>query len=99
VAELANEERETMLNMTADNRGVWLCFSDDPVMMKKLEEVGEFVRVVGQGKEYRLRADQITIRKGKRAMSDERRAQLATHMRGVRKYQVITSPEVANRAS
>jgi hypothetical protein len=84
VAELANDERETMLNMTADNRGVWLCFSDDPVMMRKLEEVGEFVRVIGQGKEYRLRADQLSFRKGKKQLSPERKAQLAAHLRSLR---------------
>lgn len=34
--ELTNEERETKLNMTADNRGTWYIACDDPVMQRKL---------------------------------------------------------------
>jgi hypothetical protein len=93
MVELANEERETHLNMTGDNRGLWVCFSDDPVMMKKLDAVALFVEAIGQGKEYHLRADQLSFRKGKRQLSDERKAQLAARMRSLRKNTVTTVSE------
>lgn len=87
---MSNEERETCLNMTANDRNVWTVFSDDPVMMRRLDGIAEFVRMVGAGKEYRLRADQITFRKGKRQLSEAHRAQLADRMRQLRGNTVTT---------
>lgn len=82
---MTNEERETHLSMTADDRSIWIVFSDDPVMMRRLDAIAEFVRNVGEGKEYRLRADQLTLRKRKRQLSEAHKAQLADRMRRLRK--------------
>lgn len=78
--ELSNAERETHLNMTADDRSTWIVFTDDPVMMRKLDVVAESAKAVGAGKEYRLRADQVLIRKGKRFVSDEIRRKSAERL-------------------
>lgn len=81
-------ERETNLNLSADDRGTWGVFTDDPVMIAKMEKVGaEFVRDAkgGEGKFFKLRADQVVIRTGKRFMSEEdkvrRVAKLHAHRR------------------
>lgn len=69
-------EQETVLNMTADDRGMWEVFSDDPVMQRKLESVGAIlVRPAssGDGKFYRLPANQVSFRKPS-ALTDEQRA-------------------------
>lgn len=80
------EERETHLSMTADNRGVWIVFTDDDVMMRRLEGANaEFIRTVGAGKEYRLKADQVTFRKGKRRVSEEQRAKLSERLSRMRR--------------
>lgn len=86
--ELSNAERETHLNMTADDRSTWLVFSDDPVMMRRLDTIAEVVRVVGAGKQYKLRADQLSLRKGKKQLSEARRAELADRMRTLRRNTV-----------
>lgn len=86
-------EMETNLSMAADDRGTWYVYSDDPVMQRRLESIGAtLVRpsTNGSGKHYTLRADQITFRKGKRVLSDERKAQLANRMRTMRKDTVTT---------
>ena len=93
MTDLANSERETHLNMTADNRNEWVVFSDDPVMMRKLDTIAEFVKTVGEGKEYRLRTEQLSFRKGKRELSAERKAQLAERMRSLRRNTVVTVAE------
>lgn len=80
--DLSSAERETMLNMAADDRSGWIVFSDDDVMMRRIESANaEFVRVVGAGKEYRLRADQVLIRKGKRTVSNEQRQKSSERMK------------------
>ncbi len=81
--ELTNEERETHLNMTADARGVWEVFSDDPVMMRKLERIGaQVVREDPPGKHYRLTANQVTLRKvpAKREVSEAERQERRERM-------------------
>lgn len=81
---MTNEERETHLSMTADDRSIWLVFSDDPYWMRRLDAIAEFVRNVGEGKEYRLRSDQLTLRKGKRQLSEAHKAQLAKRLAAMR---------------
>lgn len=91
--DLSNAERETMLNMTADDRSGWIVFSDDPVMMRRLETANaEFVRNVGVGKEYRLKTEQVLIRKGKRVVSDEQRRKAAEHMKLLRERMTVENP-------
>lgn len=87
--ELSNAERETHLNMAADDRSAWIVFTDDPVMMRKFDGIAEFIKTIGGGKEYRLRTDQVSFRKGKRQLSETQRAQLADRMRGLRRNTVV----------
>lgn len=69
----------------ADDRNTWHVFSDDPVMQRRLEAKGaEVVSVAGDGKHYKLRADQLLFRTGKRVLSETRKAQLAARMRALR---------------
>jgi hypothetical protein len=89
---LSLEEQETHLNMTAADRDTWYAYSVDKVMQRKLERVGaELVRIMpdGIGKEYKLRADQLSFRRGKRQLSESAKAQLATRMRTLRKITVL----------
>lgn len=83
---LSLEEQETHLNMSADNRGAWAVYSDDAVMMRKLERVG--ARLVREeesgGRHYELRADQVLIRKGKRAVSKAQGAAAAERLAAFR---------------
>jgi hypothetical protein len=84
---LTLEEMETALTMCADDRGTWQVFSDDPVMQRRLEAIGAtLVRPAnnGIGKFYTLRADQVLLRKGKRELSEDTKAQLANRMRAMR---------------
>ena len=82
---LTNSERETRLNMTADNRGVWEVASDDPVMQRRLEAVGaRLTRQRGETRWYTLPAEQVTIRR-KRELSDEQRAALSERAKAMRK--------------
>lgn len=77
---LALTEQETHLNMTADDRGTWYVFSDDPVMQRRLEKIGAVITKVmkdGVGKEYTLKASQVSLRK---EMSAEKKAALAARL-------------------
>jgi hypothetical protein len=88
VAELLPEERETHINMTGDNHDVWVVFTDDPYWIRKLDKVAQG-KPVGNGKEYKLRADQVVIRSGKKQLSETHKAQLAIKMRSLRKSTVV----------
>lgn len=83
------EERETHLNMTGDDRQTWEVFTDDPVMIGRLDKISEAIKTVGEGKVYRLRADQVLLRKGKRAVSDAQRKKLAERMKGLHRQGVL----------
>lgn len=79
MATLTNEERETHLNLAASDRTQWEVFSDDPVMLRKLDGIGaECIGVVGEGKRYRLEAGQVIVR---RMPSAEVRAKKALNLR------------------
>ena len=81
--ELTNEERETHLNMTADDRGVWIVYSDDPVMIARLERIGAKLTENapdGIGRHYALSTDQVLLRKGKRQLSDATRGGMAARL-------------------
>jgi hypothetical protein len=81
MSKLLPEERETVLHMTGDNRDDWFVYSDDPYMMRRLDKLAEVVRIVGSGKEYRIRADQILLRKGKRQVSHAQRQAGASNLK------------------
>jgi hypothetical protein len=92
--ELTNAERETHLNMTADNRDEWIVTSDDPIMCRRFEAIGAtFVRAIGQLREYTIPANQISLRNPPKPMSEERRAELAMQLRAARENAVITGAE------
>lgn len=85
---LTQQEQETHLNMTADDRNTWQVFSDDLVMQRRLEGIGAtLVRVAadGIGKHYTLRADQVLIRAGKRKVSEAQREQSSARLRASRR--------------
>jgi len=77
---LSNAERETHINMTADDRGTWEVFSDDPVMIARLDKITTAVREVEGGKFYRLPANQVTLRKPKKPLTDKQRQKLAERL-------------------
>ena len=88
---LTNSERETHLNMTADNRGQWVIGSDDPVMQRRIEAVGAtLTKQRGDWREYTLPAEQVTIRR-RRELTDEQRAALSERAKAMRK-QVEVQP-------
>jgi hypothetical protein len=85
--DLSNEERETHLNMTGDDHGTWTVFSDDPYWVRRLEKIGaELVRETGKGREYRLAANMVTIRKAPkhRKYTAEEKAAIAERLHAAR---------------
>jgi hypothetical protein len=73
---LSLEETETHLNMVADDRGIWYVYTDDPVMIRKMESIGAtFVKSSGPGKHYTLRSNQVSLGKGraKQDLTEEER--------------------------
>lgn len=84
---LTQQEQETHLSMTADDRGKWHAYSDDPVMQRRLEAIGAtVVRVAadGIGKHYELDASKILLRKGKRRVSEAQRIESSMRLRALR---------------
>lgn len=80
--ELTPEERETHLNMTGDNHGEWEIFTDDPYWIRRLEKLGiEPFQKVGWGFKYRLNADQVLIRKGKKQLSEATRTAMRERLK------------------
>jgi hypothetical protein len=63
--------------MTGDNHAQWEVFTDDPYWIRRLEKMGiqPFAKV-GFGFKYKLSADQVLIRKGKRHVSEAQRERL-----------------------
>jgi hypothetical protein len=88
--ELTNAERETHLNLVADNRGTWYVYSDDPVMIRRLDKIATATKVTATGKHYELSKGQVILRKEpkKREYTEEQMAELRE--RG-RKLQTIRS--------
>jgi len=98
--ELSNEERETHLSLVADNRSTWHVYSDDPVMLRRLESIGaKLVRVAsnGIGKHYELPANQVTLRRPVAAMSDAKKVELGERLRALRQNTKIVGAETARR--
>ncbi len=81
---MGKEETETHLNQSADDHGHWELFSDDPFWHRRMAKLGiEPVKSVGAGFVYRLTADMVLIRKGKRRVSDATRLRLAANLRNL----------------
>lgn len=83
---LTLEEMETHLSMAADDRHTWAVYSDDPVMIRRLESIGAtFVREThGGGRHYTLPDNQVTLRKARKPMSAARMAELSTQLAAAR---------------
>ena len=78
MTKLTSVEMETHINQTADNRNEWELFTDDPVMLKKMDRLGIVGIPVGEGKCYTLDKSQVSIRKKRTPMSDEQREAAAS---------------------
>ncbi len=77
-------ERETHLNMVGDNHDEWLCFTDDPFMIRRLAKLGvKPTATVGSGYEYRLPADMVLLRRGKRCTSEATRQRSVANLKNV----------------
>lgn len=72
---LTIHERETHLNMPADDRSTWIVYTDDPVMIRRLNKIATAESASGEGFYYRLHKSQVTLRK-KRVLTDAHRAKL-----------------------
>lgn len=81
-----NDSRETHFNQSASDHGTWYVFTDDPFWIRRLDRIGELVRETGQGREYKLRANQVSVRAipKKREMSDEQRQMLTERLKRMR---------------
>jgi len=77
---LSNEERESHFNMVANDRSVYEVFSDDPVVVARLDKICEAYKVTDTGKHYHLPANQVSLRKPPKPMSEARRAKLAAQL-------------------
>lgn len=82
--DLQRSEQETHLNLTADNRQQWAVYSDDPVLIARLDKISEAVRITATGKHYLLAASQVKLRPLTRPLSDEERAIRAERLQKAR---------------
>lgn len=85
---LSNAERETHINQCADDRSYWEVYSDDPVLIKKIDKIAEAYKVVNagmqqEGKYWRLEKGQVTLRNKpkKKVYTDEEKEVLAERLR------------------
>ena len=80
----SNEERETHLNQSADNRKVWEMATDDPIWIARMKKLGIAPdRTRGETHFYTVPDNQITIRR-KRQMTDEQRRTIAERLSNAR---------------
>jgi hypothetical protein len=75
--DLTPEERETSIYQSAADRdeGFWHIYSDDHFWMKRLDKIAESSKPTGVGKDYRLRQDQVVLRKAPRELTEEEKLQ------------------------
>lgn len=88
--ELSPDERETNISMTGDNHDSWTVYSDDPYWQRRIEKLGVPFEVCGAGRRYRLTADQVLLRKGKRQVSEAQRRAFAQNAHFGGKTPVVT---------
>lgn len=89
-------EQEVHLNMCGDEPDIWYAFTDYPKWQRHLEQIGAtLVRVCsdGIGREYKLRADQVFIRTGKKRFSDAEKAQRGARLRAYRQNATVSTTE------
>jgi hypothetical protein len=74
MSDRTQEETETSLYQNAADRSTWELCTEDAVWQRRLEAMGIApTRTRGDARWYTLRADQVLIRKGKRATSEAQR--------------------------
>ena len=73
IADLTLVERETHLSQSADNHDEWEMYTDDPVWISRMNRLGIVAKrtTAAGGKFYLVPDSQITIRKKRRAMTEE----------------------------
>ena len=86
---LTNAERETHINMVANDRSQWEIFSDDPVMIARLDKIATAYSAKGEGRFYRLSSKQVTLR-NLLVLSDEQRNALRERLALVRERNSAT---------
>jgi predicted acylesterase/phospholipase RssA len=92
MADYSLAETFTTFTQCADDRSKWRVYSADPVMIRKLESIGAVLLSQyddGVGRLYEIRADQMTLKKGKRQLSPESRAALAKRLQDMRAAQAV----------
>lgn len=60
---LTAAERETRFSMMGDEHGTWEVFTDDPMWVSRLDKIATAYKTNGEGKWYKIPANQIVIRK------------------------------------
>jgi hypothetical protein len=86
--DLTLAEQETIIYSNATDRSAWEVCTSDPVWQRRLEALGaQCIRERGATKWYALADGQLLLRKGKRNVSEEQRAQSAARMRSMRQTQ------------
>jgi hypothetical protein len=85
MSDRTQEETETSLYQNAADRSTWELCTEDAVWQRRLEAMGIApTRTRGDARWYTLRADQVVIRKGKRATSPEQAAAFRARMASAR---------------
>jgi hypothetical protein len=93
IAELSLDERETHLSLVASDRvsgSGWEIYTDDPVMMRRIESAGAILtrEIPGGGRFYRMAQNQVRFHKPMRSLSDEERAERGVNLAKARSAQV-----------
>lgn len=86
MSNLSNAERETHINMTAEDRSKWAVFTDDPVMIRKLDKIAKCTGKHGEGKYYELDKAQVSLRK-KRVLTEEQKEEARARGRKLQELQ------------
>lgn len=83
VKSLSLDERETHLSLPASDRSTWSIYTDDPVMMKRLDRIKATLthEHVGGGRSYTLPNKQVTLRK-LRKLTEAQRKEIAERLHG-----------------
>lgn len=74
-SDLSLSERETHISQCADDRSKWEIYTDDSVMINKLNKIADGIPH-GAGMKYIIDGNQVSLRK-KRKISNAERARLS----------------------
>lgn len=85
MTDLKLDEKETHLNLTANNRGQWVAYTDDDVMKRKLDKIATG-KAHGLGWVYVLDKSQVSLRqrRAKRILTDDERRVIGERLRAAR---------------